>query len=145
MRVGIGRRTLPRRRWFLSAAIVAVTTFAPAGAVAQTAPAPTLSISGQADWIQPFHINVYVTVAGTGGPGGFVNVNVEQPQPPFGSAGGAGGTPLTCDGKRRTYAVQVNGFGGSGFQLGEAEASAVASCPGSAFAFEVKSIRITKP
>jgi hypothetical protein len=136
-----------RRRhivWLLVAAFVALAALAPSAAVAQPAAATELSISGQADWIGHFQINVYVTVRGEGGTG-FVNVNVQQAQPPLPPNSGFGGTQIICDGQRRTYGVFVGPNAFPGWQLGEAEASASASCPSSGTDFETKSIRITKP
>jgi hypothetical protein len=134
-----------RRRhivWLLVAAFVALAAMAPSAAVAQPAPATELSISGQADWIGSNQIDVYVTVRGAGGVG-FLVVQAQQTRPPIGTTFGNGGTQVICDGQRRTYAVQLFGFG-PGWQLGDAEAFAQADCP-SGSDVETKSIRITKP
>jgi hypothetical protein len=127
--------------WLLAAALVAVAAFTPA-AVAQPAPATTLNISGNADFVSSFQINVYVTVQGEGGTG-FVSVQVQQARPPFPPQSGSGGTSVICDGQRRTYAVPVFAFTFPGWQLGEAEAFATASCP-SGSDTDTQSIRITK-
>lgn len=139
------RRVKPARRvWLLAASFVVAAVLGPAVGVAQPAPQTSLSISGQADWISPNQINVYVTVQGTGGPG-FVNVEVVQALPPIFGRIGFGGTQIICDGQRHTYAVAVVGGGPAGFQLGEAEASANAGCPSSGSDFATQSIRIRKP
>jgi hypothetical protein len=129
----------------LGATIAAAAALAPAGAVAQPVQPTSATISGQADWISNNHINVYVTVQGSGGCCGFLNVNVSQATP-FGGANGMGGTGIFCDSQRQTYAVSVFGGGGPGFQLGQALATAQAFCP-SPFppGSDSKTIRITKP
>jgi hypothetical protein len=136
-------RRVRRTRWLLAAALVAIAVITPAAAVAQ--PTPTeLSISGNADYISPNQIIVYVTVEGSGGTGS-VFVQAQQAQPPFPTQSGFGSTNIFCDGQRHTYAVSV--FSGQffpGWQLGEAEASANAFCP-SGSDFETKDIRITRP
>ena len=127
--------------WLLAAALVAVAAFSSAAA-AQPAPT-TVNISGNADYVSQFQINVYVTVLGEGGTG-FVNVQVQQARPPFPPQNGSGGTNVICDGQRRTYAVPVFNFMAfPGWQLGEAEASATAFCP-SGTDTDTQSIRITR-
>lgn len=144
--VGIRRPRPLHGLWPLGAALVAAAAFAPAGAVAQPTQQTSASISGQADWISNNHINVYVTVQGSGGCCGFLNVNVSQATP-FGGANGMGGTQIFCDGQRHTCAVSVFGGGGfPGFQLGEALATAQAFCPGPfPPGSDSRTIRITKP
>jgi hypothetical protein len=137
----------PRRLhalWLLVATLVAIAVLAPAAAVAQPAPATTLSISGQADFVSPNQINVYVVVQGTGGLGS-VFVQVQQANPPFATQVGNGSTGVICDGQRRTHAVSVFGFFSfPGWQLGNAEAAATAFCPTSGSDFDTRSIRITR-
>jgi hypothetical protein len=131
----------------MAAAVLAGAALMPAGAVAQPAEQTNLSLSGQADYIAPFHIDVYATVQGTGGFGNLF-VSVQQPFPPFGTTFGNGNTQVICDGQRRTYAVAVFGSGpfpGPGFQLGEASAFASVFCPTSGSDEESRTIRITKP
>jgi hypothetical protein len=143
--VGLRRPRPLQGVWLLGAALVAAAALAPAGAGAPSQQT-SASISGQADWISNNHINVYVTVQGSGGCCGFLNVNVSQATP-FGGANGMGGTQIFCGGQRQTYAVNVFGGGGfPGFQLGEALATAQAFCP-SPFppGSDSKTIRITKP
>ena len=138
------RRLKPLRAlWLLAATLGMAAVLMPAAAVAQPGQQTTLRISGQADYISPNQIIVYVTVAGTGGTGS-VQVQVQQAQPPFPPTVGFGSTSIICDGRHRTYAVSVFGFGFPGWQLGEAEASAFAFCP-SGSDFDTQSIRITKP
>jgi hypothetical protein len=139
------RRSKPLRAlWLLAATLGIAAVLTPAAAVAQPAQQTTLSIAGQADYISQNQINVYVTVVGTGGTG-FVSVQVQQARPPFPPMSGGGSTSTICDGRHRTYAVSVFGFGGfPGWQLGDAEASAFATCP-SGSDFATKSIRITRP
>jgi hypothetical protein len=98
-----------------------------------------MSISGQADWISPNHVNVYVTVQGGGGFGG-VEVAVNQATL-FGPAAGSGGTPVFCDGQRHTYGVQISG---GQFTLGEAVATSTGGCPSGALAAS-KTIMLRKP
>jgi hypothetical protein len=140
------RRSRPLRALSSLAAVFSVVAvLAPAGAVSAPSQQTTASISGQADWIHNFSINVYVTVQGFGGPGG-LNVQVNQATP-FGPATGGGFTPIFCDGTRNTYAVGVFGMGpGPGFVLGEALATAQAFCP-SPFppGTDTQTIRITRP
>lgn len=144
MSVGV-RRLRPRRGlWLLGATLIAAAAMVPGGAVAQPAPQNSISISGQADWINNNQITVYVTVQGSGGFFGNIGVNVSQANP-FGGMNGGGGTQIFCDGHRRTYAIAVFG-GGSGWQLGQALATAQVFCPnpfppGS----DSQTIRITKP
>jgi hypothetical protein len=137
----------PRRLhalWLLVAMLVAIAVLTPTAAVAQSAPATTLSISGNADYVSNNQINVYVAVDGTGGTG-FLSVQVQQVNPPFPPQTGSGGTNVICDGQRRVYAVSVFSFQFfPGWQLGDAEASANAFCPGSGSDFDTQSIRITR-
>ena len=137
-----GRR--PRHAlWLLAAALASIAVIIPAGAVAASTPTD-VSISGNADYISPTQIVVYVTVQGSGGTGG-VSVQVQQAQTPFPPQSGFGNTAIICDGQHRTYAVSVFSFQGfPGWQLGDAEASASAFCP-SGFTFATRSIRITRP
>jgi hypothetical protein len=129
--------------WLTAAAVVVLAALAPGAAVAQQAAQTELSISGQADFISQSQINVYVTVRGEGGTG-FLSVQAQQTRAPFPPTSGFGSTQIICDGQRRTYGVNVFGSSFPGWQLGDAEASAFASCP-SGTDFETKSIRITKP
>jgi hypothetical protein len=130
--------------WSLAAVFAALAVLAPPAATAQPGQDTTVSIAGQADYINGAQIAVYVTIQGVGG-FGFVGVNVQQPQP-FGTTFGNGGTQIFCDGQRHTYAVTVNFNGGPPFQLGEALATANAFCP-SPFpgGIDSRTIRITKP
>jgi hypothetical protein len=130
--------------WSVAATLAMAAVLTPAAAVAQPAQLTTLKISGQADYISPTQIIVYVTVDGTGGTGN-VSVQVQQAQPPFPAMFGFGSTGIICDGQHRKVAVSVFGFGFPGWQLGDAEASAFAFCPTSGSDFDTQSIRITKP
>jgi hypothetical protein len=124
----------------LAAALLLVALLIPPAAVAAPAAATTLSISGQATWISPGHVDVFITVQGTGGVGG-VDVVVDQATP-FGPASGGGGTPIFCDGQRHTYGVQISG---GAFVLGEALATATGACPVSGAVAASNTIRLRKP
>jgi hypothetical protein len=140
------RANLRRTFLLLLPTLAAITVLAPGAAVAQPAQQTDLSIHEQADYIASFRIIVYVSVDGIGGFGN-INVNVQQPQPFFGTAFGFGNRPIVCDGQRRTYAIDVFGGGmfGPGFALGEALATASAFCPVGPADFETRTIRISKP
>jgi len=128
-----------RRFWLLAVAFLLAAALTPATAAADPAPRTTMSISSQAELISPNHVNVYITVQGSGGFGG-VDVGVTQATL-FGPANGNGGTPVFCDGQRRTYQVTV--FGGN-FTLGEAVATATGGCPSGALAAS-NTIMLKKP
>jgi hypothetical protein len=146
MREARSRRTKPvHALWLAAAAFAALAVLIPSAAVAQPVPANELSIVGQADYISGAQIVVYVTVEGKVPGFGFVDINVQQPQP-FGTTFGNGGAPVLCDGRRHTYAVTVNFNGGPPFQLGEALATGQVFCPSPATAgSDSRTIRITKP
>jgi hypothetical protein len=134
------RRGHPSRRfWLLIAALFVAAALTPATAIADPAPRTTMSISGQAELISLNHVNVYITVQGSGGFGG-VDVGLTQATF-FGPATGNGFTEVFCDGQRRTYQVTV--FGGN-FTLGEAVASATGGCPSGTLAAS-NTIMLKKP
>jgi hypothetical protein len=139
------RRTNLRRALLsLLPALAAIAVLVPGAAVAQPAQQIDVSIHQQADYIAGFRLIVYVSVNGIGGFGN-VNVNVQQPQPFFGTAFGNGGRPILCDGQRRTYAVDIFGGGFPGFALGEAHATATAFCPFQPMGIDERTIRVSKP
>ena len=139
-----GRARRRHALWSLAAALAAVVVLAPTAAVAQPLPSNELAIAGQADYISGGQIAVYITVKGIGG-FGFVDINVQQPQP-FGTTFGNGGQQVFCDGRRHTYAVSIFYNGGPPFQLGEALATGQVFCPSPATAgTDSQTIRITKP
>lgn len=126
----------------LATVVTALTTGA---ATAAPSTATDVSVSGQADFITAFNLVVYVTVQGESPTGlGTVTVDVEQAQPPLATATGAGTRQIICDGQRHQVAVGVGGGFPAGFNLGEAEAAATATC-GTSTDVETQSIRITKP
>jgi hypothetical protein len=140
------RRVEPRQRlWLLAAALVALAVLTPVAGVAAPASQTAVSISHQADYISEAQMIVYVTAQGSGPSFGFVNVNVIQIHPALGSTHGFGSTPIACDGTSRKYAVSVFMAGGTGWQLGEAQASATAFCQSSGFDSDTEIIRVTKP
>lgn len=133
-----------KRLLFAFATLLAALT-AGAAAAAPTS-ATQVSLSGQADFITAFNLVAYVTVQGESPTGlGTVTVTIQQAQPPLGSATGTGSRQIICDGQRRQVAVGVSGGFPAGFNLGEAQGFASATCSTTGSDADTQSVRITKP
>jgi hypothetical protein len=104
---------------------------APAGVAAQTTTRVTIGsnalLVGQSVFGNS-QVNVPLRVQ-CDGLSGFVNVQVSQQRPPFGTQIGFGSRNVTCDGSTNDVVVTVFGPAFPGFEVGQAEASATLSAP----------------